>query len=255
MNAEDIARIETILGHHFHDQDLLQRAMTHASLVDSRLHSNERLEFLGDAVLGLVVCSDLFVRFPELLEGEMTKIKSTVVSRKVCAEIAASLGLASLLKMGKGMVKAHALPSSVLAAVFESLIGALYLDAGLDVTRKFLMGVLGQRIEDAARSGHQSNFKSVLQQASQQILGLTPQYLLLDEKGPDHSKCFEVCVEVGSRRFASCWGPSKKQAEQEAALLALQELGFVVRGDDGDIHVVSHQPRIAETPAAATEPA
>jgi ribonuclease-3 len=254
MLNEDIERIEQILGHQFSNHDLVRRAMTHASLVDSRLDSNERMEFLGDAVLGLVVCSHLFDRFPDLLEGEMTKIKSTVVSRRVCAEIASDLGLAMHLQMGKGMVKASALPGSVLAAVFESLIGALYLDAGIERTRELLLNMLSGRIEDAARSGHQSNFKSVLQQAAQQQFGQTPQYLLLDEKGPDHAKCFEVCVEIGARRFGSCWGPSKKQAEQEAALAALLELGLANRSGD---EIVLSQTEVAidslTVPAGETE--
>jgi ribonuclease-3 len=143
----------------------------------------------------------------------------------------------------------------VLAAVFESLIGAMYLDAGLGPTRGFLLRMLGQRIEDAARSGHQSNFKSVLQQTAQQTMGMTPQYLLLDEKGPDHSKCFEVCVEIGSRRFGSCWGPSKKQAEQEAALSALHELGFVTRSENGEIHLTPAGARLAQPQNESAEPA
>src|SRR6185436_13108894 len=100
---------------------------------------------------------------------------------------------------------------------------------------EFLLHVLRPHIERSAHSGHQDNFKSVLQQAAQQMLGLTPQYTILDEKGPDHAKCFEVAVEIGSRRFGSCWGPSKKQAEQEAALQALKELGFAAALENGAI--------------------
>ena len=237
MDLVDIERIEQVLGHRFTDHDLLNRALTHASLVDSRLQSNERLEFLGDAVLGVVVCSHLYDEYDELLEGEMTKIKSTVVSRRVCAEIASALGLDELLRLGKGMSRHAALPGSVLAAVFESLVGALYLDGGLEVARRFILRTMRPRIEEAARSGHQHIFKSVLQQTAQQILGQTPQYVVLDEKGPDHAKCFEITVEIGARRFGSCWGPSKKQAEQDAALQALKELGFAVSGDDGDIRI------------------
>ncbi|MCI0362274.1 MAG: ribonuclease III [Phycisphaerales bacterium] len=243
MDSIDIQRIEELLDHRFGDHDLLQRALTHASLVDSRLQSNERLEFLGDAVLGLVVCSYLYDRYGALLEGEMTKIKSTVVSRRVCAEIAAALGLDELLRLGKGMSKRAALPGSVLAAVFESLVGALYLDGGLEVARRFILRTMQPRIELAARSGHQSNFKSVLQQTAQQLMGLTPQYIVLDEKGPDHAKCFEVAVEIGARRFGSCWGPSKKQAEQDAALQALKELGFATSAANGDVQIVSEANR------------
>ena len=240
MISSELEHLQGLLGHTFNDPGLLERAFTHASLVENRFESNERLEFLGDAVLGLVVCSYLFEHFPDLLEGEMTKIKSTVVSRKMCAEIAASLGLEEMLRLGKGMSHHASLPSSVLAAVFEALVGALYLDAGEAVTREFILRVIRPRIERAARSGHQDNFKSVLQQASQQTLGLTPLYAILDEKGPDHAKCFEVAVEIGSRRFGSCWGPSKKQAEQEAALQALKELGFATRTDSGAILI--HRP-------------
>jgi ribonuclease III len=251
MDPIDIQSIERVLGYAFGDHQLLERAVTHASLVDSRLHSNERLEFLGDAVLGLVVCSYLYDRFPDLLEGEMTKIKSTVVSRKVCAEIASALGLAELLRLGKGMNRNQALPGSVLAAVFESLVGALYLDGGLEVARKFILLLMKPLIEAAARSGHQSNFKSVLQQTAQQELGQTPQYVVLDEKGPDHAKCFEVAVEIGARRFASCWGPSKKQAEQDAALQALVELGYVTRGNNGEVHLCRDDVEAVSTPVDA----
>ena len=237
MDLLELQRLEEILGHRFTDHALLSRAVTHASLVDSRLESNERLEFLGDSVLGLVVCSYLYEQFSDLLEGEMTKIKSTVVSRRVCAEIAASLGLEDVLRLGKGMNRHIALPSSVLAAVLESLVGALYLDGGIEVARTFILRMTKPRIESAANSGHQHNFKSVLQQSAQQVLGQTPQYIILDEQGPDHAKCFEVAVEIGARRFGSCWGPSKKQAEQDAALQALKELGYAEACTDGEIRI------------------
>jgi ribonuclease III len=246
MEATDIQRIEELLNHRFNDHEILQKAFTHASLVDSRLHSNERLEFLGDSVLGLVVCDYLFSHYGDLLEGEMTKIKSTVVSRRACAEIASSIGLDEVLRLGKGMNRNAALPGSVLAAVFESLVGALYVDGGLDVARQFILRMMKQRIEDAARSGHQHNFKSVLQQMVQQTIGVTPQYVVLDEKGPDHAKCFEVAVELGARRFGSCWGPSKKQAEQDAALQALRELGYASTSENGEIRV-SRPTQVSES--------
>lgn len=248
MDEIEIRRIEELLNHGFSDHELLSKAFTHASLVDSRLNSNERLEFLGDSVLGLIVCDYLYTHYPDLLEGEMTKIKSTVVSRRVCAEIALALGLDVSLRLGKGMNRHAALPGSVLAAVFEALVGALYLDAGLATTQEFILGLMRQRIEDAARSGHQHNFKSVLQQTIQQTIGLTPQYVVLDEKGPDHAKCFEVAVELGARRFGSCWGPSKKQAEQDAALQALRELGYVIQSEDGEIRI--NRAAIESSPTA-----
>jgi ribonuclease-3 len=237
MSPEEILKAEAMLGHTFNDHALLKRALTHASLATSRLESNERLEFLGDAVLGLVVCEHLYDMYEDLLEGEMTKIKSTVVSRRVCAKVAVEIGLDELLRLGKGMSNRAALPGSVVAAVFEALIGALYIDGGMDVARKFILDRLLPWIERAEASGHQSNFKSVLQQAAQQQMQQTPQYLVLDEKGPDHAKCFEVCVEIGARRFPSAWGPSKKEAEQEAALHALLELGLAGRSESGEVRI------------------
>ena len=237
MDSNEIRTAEELLGHQFEDKQLLVRALTHASLVDSRLQSNERLEFLGDAVLGVVVCQWLFDQYEELLEGDLTKIKSTVVSRRTCADVADELGLDELLRLGKGMSTRAALPGSVLAAVYESLIGAVFLDGGLDAARRFILKGLKPRIDRAARSGHQYNFKSVLQQTAQQVLGQTPQYVVLDEQGPDHAKCFEICVEIGARRFGSCWGPSKKQAEQQAALTALLELGFAERRENDEVRI------------------
>ncbi len=237
MDPDEIRTIERLLGHRFEDRELLAQALTHASVADSRLQSNERLEFLGDAVLGMVVCDYLYEQYEDLLEGELTKIKSSVVSRRTCAEIADELGLDAMLRLGKGLADRHALPRSVLAAVYESLIGALYIDGGLDAARDFILKGMEATIEQAAGSGHQHNFKSVLQQTAQEALRLQPQYIVLDEKGPDHAKCFEVCVEIGAKRYPSCWGASKKQAEQQAALETLLELGFARQRGDGEVRL------------------
>jgi len=238
LTDEELDRAEDVLGHRFGNRALLSRALTHASLVDARLQSNERLEFLGDAVLGMVVCEFLFEKYPDLLEGEMTKIKSTVVSRTMCAVIAERLALGDLLRLGKGMINRSTLPRSVTAAVLESVIGALYLDGGLEVARSFIVSHFGEDIHECFRSGHQSNFKSVLQQAAQQIFDQAPLYCVLDEKGPDHAKCFEICVDIGGRRFPSCWGATKKQAEQDAALAALVELELAEVAADGEVRVL-----------------
>ncbi len=238
MDPQELRAAERLLGHRFRDPQLLALALTHASLADSRLQSNERLDFLGDAVLGLVVCEHLYQTYEDLLEGELTKIKSSVVSRRTCAEIAQELGLDELLRLGKGLADRGGLPKSVLAAVFESLIGALLVDGGIEVARAFILKGMREIIERAAGSGHQYNFKSVLQQAAQEAMGQPPQYVVLDEKGPDHAKCFEVAVEIGARRFTSCWGSSKKQAEQQAALEAMLELRLAERGDDGEVRLL-----------------
>lgn len=238
-----LEQCESIIGHRFADRSLLAVALTHASIASARVVSNERLEFLGDAVLGMVVCDDLYHRFPTALEGEMTKIKSAVVSRRMCAKIAGELGLDRLLNLGKGMKTRSAIPSSLSAAVLESVIGALYLDAGLDRARAFLLPLIRPHIDAAAQSGHQQNFKSVLQQHAQQHMDAQPVYLLLDENGPDHAKAFQVCVEVAGVRYPTCWANSKKQAEQLAALAALTELGLVEhRGGDVVVRQDTHGP-------------
>jgi len=243
MDRDTIEALEEVLGRQFRDHELLERALRHASIADTRADSNERLEFLGDAVLGMVVCEHLYEKFPQMLEGDMTKIKSVAVSRRTCAKIARKMGLDNFLLLGKGMLGAQPLPSSLSAAVLESIIGAIYLDAGgpsggLEAVREFLMPHIELIVSRAEESGHQQNFKSVLQQYAQDCYEATPTYVLLDEKGPDHAKCFEVCVQIGATRFPSSWGQSKKQAEQTAALNALEELGLIVVSDDGEVIIV-----------------
>jgi ribonuclease-3 len=229
--------ISDIIGYEFQDQTLIDEALTHASSADDRLRSNERMEFLGDAVLGYVVCSYIYRNFSDLMEGELTKIKSAVVSRKTCAIISQQLGLGDLLNLGKGMSGRPALPDSVWAAVFESVIGAIYLDGGIEPAERFILKNVLPFIDGMAECSHQDNFKSVLQHYAQKQLPSNPAYILLDEKGPDHAKAFEVCVEIDTRRFPSAWAMSKKQAEQDAALLALRELGVIDVDDDGAVRM------------------
>ena len=225
---ETLQGVQEAIGYQFRDPELLTEALTHASIADSRLNSNERLEFVGDAILGMVVCQALYQQFPDYLEGELTKIKSAVVSRRTCAVIADELGLPKYLFLGKGMSGRAQLPSSLAAAVFEALIAALYVDSGdIKVARKFILDSISKHIQQAAESEHQRNFKSQLQQYAQKVLAATPIYDLLDEKGPDNSKCFEVAVLIQGRRYNGAWGPSKKEAEQKAAYLALRELKAV----------------------------
>lgn len=235
VSPETRQRAEKILGHTFANPDLLKEALTHASIADNRLNSNERMEFLGDAVLDLIICEALFKKFPEYLEGDLTKIKSAVVSRKTCAEVSIETGLIELLIIGKGIASRDALPSSLAAAVYESIVAAIYLDGGFEVVKQYVLRTMSPKIESIASNTHQQNYKAVLQQHAQKAMGATPVYELLDEKGPDHSKCFEVCVVVDGRRFSSAWGPNKKMAEQKAALLALEELGIFDAKDSGQM--------------------
>src|SRR5437899_1968217 len=134
VNSTDVLEeCQNALGYRFQSPELLKSALTHASSADTRVASNERMEFLGDAILGLVVCERLFRHFPEYLEGDLTKIKSVVVSRRTCAHISRQLNLGEFVFMGKGMSASYAaVPTSVLADLFESLIAAIYLDGGLE---------------------------------------------------------------------------------------------------------------------------
>jgi ribonuclease-3 len=238
VDDHSMRSVEEALGYTFTDRDLLRESLTHASGAPTREESNERLEFLGDAVLGMVICEHLFRTHPMALEGELTKIKSAVVSRRVCTKVARDLGVTPFLDLGKGMQNGAEIPASLSAALIESLIGAVYMDAGYDRARDFVLEHFAPYAERAARSGHQSNFKSVLQHYVQDTFQATPAYVLLDEKGPDHAKCFEVCVQIGADRYESSWGASKKQAEQQAALNALHGLGLIETADDGEIRLV-----------------
>jgi ribonuclease-3 len=243
MDPDDlVSRCQAILSYRFSNHELLKEALTHASIADDRRLSNERLEFLGDSVLGLVVCHRLYDLFPDYLEGDLTKLKSAVVSRNTCAAVANALGLTDLIFVGKGMLGRKAggngadspgsgadMPSSLAAGVLESIIAAIYIDGGFEAASRFILTHMEPYIHQFAATTHQQNFKSLLQQHAQKVMAATPLYELLDEKGPDHSKCFEVRVVIGGRAFGSAWGPAKKQAEQKAAQNALEELGVLAR--------------------------
>ncbi len=231
-----LADCERRLGYPFRDRALLRAALTHSSSAVTRKDSNERLEFLGDAVLGLVICHTLFERLPDAQEGELTKIKSAVVSRRVCAKISLELRLTDVMELGQGMEPGVHLPRSLAAAVLESVVAAIYLDGGLEPARAFILREFGAEIDRTTDSEHQYNYKAQLQQHAQRHLNATPHYELLDEKGPDHAKCFEVAVSIGPRNFPGAWGPNKKEAEQKAALIALRSLGALPddEGDDED---------------------
>jgi ribonuclease-3 len=222
--AEILEECQQAIGYRFRQPDLLRSALTHASGANTRLASNERMEFLGDAVLGLITCEQLYLRFPDDQEGDLTKVKSVVVSRRTCARFSRALNLGDFLFLGRGMHQQTVVPSSMLADVYESLVAAIYLDGGLEAARTFILKHLGPEIEQVAEGAHGGNFKSLLQQVAQREFNATPQYLLLDEKGPDHSKCFKIAAVIGRHTYAGAWGRNKKEAEQKAAMNALAQI-------------------------------
>jgi ribonuclease-3 len=222
--AEILEECQKAIGYQFKQPELLRAALTHTSGANTRSASNERLEFLGDAVLGLITCEQLYLRFPDYQEGDMTKVKSVVVSRRTCARISKLLHLGDYLFLGKGMNQHRVVPPSLQADVFESLVAAIYLDGGLEVTKDFVLRYIGPEIEREAEGAQGGNYKSQLQQVAQREFSATPQYHLLDEKGPDHSKCFKISAVLGRHHYAAAWGRNKKEAEQKAAMNALAEI-------------------------------
>ncbi len=220
---EQLRRCEEILSYDFQDQALLEQCCTHASLAVTRLESNERLEFLGDAILGAVVSEELYQRYPELPEGDLTRMKSTLVSRETCARVTRRIGLDEVVRLGKGVRTQRKVPASILAAIYESVIGGVYLDGGFIAAKEMILDTLAEEFHSVEEEAAQ-NFKSRLQQLAQKEFGDTPGYKLLDEQGPDHSKCFKIAAALGDKNFAAAWGASKKQAEQRAAENALAEL-------------------------------
>ena len=236
MPAEptNLEQCQQAIDYHFGDQDLLVAALRHSSASNQRTDSNERLEFLGDAVLGIVICEELYRRFPDYLEGDLTIIKSAVVSGRSCMRVARELGLEDFLSVGKGISTRQEVPDSLIAAMLEAIIGAIYLDGGLEKARDFILRHFEPLIQLADSDRYHLDYKSMLQQHAQSELGNGPTYELLDEKGPDHAKAFEIgvslVIEGRTRRFRPAWGISKKEAEQKAARQALEELGVLKEG-------------------------
>lgn len=222
--AEILEECQQAIGYRFRQPELLRAALTHTSGANTRGASNERLEFLGDSVLGLVCCEQLYLKFPEYHEGDMTKVKSLVVSRRSCAHISRLLGLGQFLFTGKGMGGREELPANILADVYESLVAGIYLDGGLESAKAFILRYLAPIIDRVAEAAHAGNFKSMLQQVAQKQFGDTPRYHVLDEQGPDHNKCFKVGAEIGQHYYMAAWGRNKKEAELKAAMNALAQI-------------------------------
>jgi ribonuclease-3 len=232
MDKQVLHQIEQIIGYTFTNKKLLAKAFSHSSAVSNRLESNERLEFLGDAILGIIICQELFEQYQDYLEGDLTKMKSALVSRQTCSKVAKQLQLQKYLQVGKGMLSNRGLPLSLAAGVLEALIAAIYIDGGIDKAREFIIQNFQQPIEELDSEEAHGNYKSMLQQYAQEHYSTAPVYILLDEKGPDHHKCFESEAVLNGRHFLSAWGASKKVAEQKAAYNALIELGIIKENND-----------------------
>ncbi len=225
----NIASIEEKLGYAFEDQSLLILAFTHRSFVNEAKGivegHNERLEFLGDAVLGLVLSDYLYHRFPEAPEGDLSQMRSRLVDANSCARYLQKLGLEEAIILGKGeRLGEGKAKTSIQSDVFEALIAALYLDGGLVIVKSFFLCHFEADIEEVAGSPAR-NYKAELQDFSQKKFQKAPEYAVIQETGPDHAKMFHVRVLVNGDAMGVGMGASKKQAEQGAAFAALAKLG------------------------------
>jgi ribonuclease-3 len=225
----DIRKLQKILGVGFSEPALLEQALVHSSYSNenpgSAVSHNERLEFLGDAVLGLVVAEKLYRDFPALSEGEMTKLRAFLVRRDTLAHVARNIGLGDFLYMGKGEESSGGRNRVAnLAGAMEAVIAAVYLDGGMAAADRAVNALLDTEWEKITSHGFTVDYKSRLQEITQSRYQVTPVYRLLSEAGPDHDKRFVVEVLVNSRSFGSGTGKSKKLAETEAARLALEKI-------------------------------
>jgi ribonuclease III len=225
----DLSLLQLKLGSSFNDPYLLELALMHSSYINENpgiaSASNERLEFLGDAVLGLVIAEKLYKDFPDSNEGELTRLRSALVRRETLARMAEVIDLGDYLYLGIGeeACGGRNKPAN-LAGAFESLIAAIYLDRGLGTTRSFILKLLGPEIDKQADYGAENDYKSQLQEIIQARQQITPSYHLIGAVGPDHDKQFTAEVRMGDTVLGTGTGKSKKAAEMEAARLALENL-------------------------------
>jgi ribonuclease III len=216
------AALEIRIGYTFRDRSFLERALSHRSWCaeNGGNESNERLEFLGDSVLGLVVTNDVFRRFPQLPEGQLSEVRAGVVNARALADVAGEISLGECLLLGKGEAGGGGrTKQSILADALEALIAAVYLDGGLDAANRFVLEHLGNRIAEAATGPGGRDYKTRLQElAAQRTLG-RPRYVVRDE-GPDHAKRFFAIAMLDGTESGAGEGNSKKEAEQAAAWIA-----------------------------------
>ena len=222
------AELEARLGHTFRDPVLCETAMTHTSWLNEASQpersDNERLEFLGDAVLDLVVSDVLMRRFPDRREGDLSRARAALVSETALAQVALAIDLGRYIQLGKGEERTGGRTRpSILANTLEALMGAIYVDAGFDVVAVVAARLFEDRVEDVDRHAR-SDYKSRLQERAQALWQTAPVYEVVAEEGPDHDKRFEVALSLAGRPYGRAVGRSKKEAEQGAAAAALEAL-------------------------------
>jgi ribonuclease-3 len=231
MQETDLKKFENKINVHFNDKSLLLRAFTHRSYLNEHpkknIKNNERLEFLGDAVLELAVTDHLFLTYPDRPEGELTAIRAALVNTLSISAAANELGAEVFLRLSKGEAKDTGRGRRfILANTYEAIIGAIYIDQGYGLAAKFIENTLLHNVNDIVENERWRDAKSVFQEQAQKHASVTPTYEIIDENGPDHDKVFTVGVFLDNQQIATGTGKSKQEAESVAAEVALEEKGW-----------------------------
>jgi len=225
----NLAVLQKVIGVSFNDLSFLEQALVHSSYINENPGvapaSNERLEFFGDAILDFIVAEKLYQDFPDLTEGEMTKLRSVLVRRDTLARVASAIKLGNYLYLGRGEENSGGRhKGSNLSGAFEALLGAVFLDQGLAITRDVILKLLDKELRKITSQGRVVDYKSQLQELAQSRYQLTPAYRLVKEAGPDHDKRFTVEVKAGEIVLGKGFGKNKRTAETAAAHSALKQL-------------------------------
>ena len=228
MIAGNREQLQTLIGYHFSDTALLAEALTHRSYANeqrTRCADNERLEFLGDAILGLVIAEALYSGDPQRPEGELSRLRAELVNAGTLAQLARQIGLGASLYLGRGEVKAGGNDKeNILADAFEALLGAIYLEGGISAVRPVILQLFAQAVIEKAKQQGNSDYKSQLQEHLQALQQAPPEYVLITTEGPEHDRAFVVEARIPGRVLGVGRGRSKKEAEQVAAGAALTML-------------------------------
>ena len=225
----ELKELQQAMGVRFRRLALLEQALSHSSFVnempDQRPPHNEKLEFLGDAVLELVVSDELFHSYPSYYEGELTKLRAAIVRKTTLAKVAKKIGIGPYIRLGKGEeLGGGRKRNSLLADTMEALIGAIYLDSGLEAARRFVVRHFGEEVIRLDKDHHKMDYKSILQEITQSRFQTLPRYTVLSESGPPHDRIYEVSLTIGNEPYGVGTGRNKKEAQQSAARVALRKL-------------------------------
>ena len=226
---KELAKVQRELRVKFRRTDLLEEALSHSSFVneltDEKLPHNEKLEFLGDAVLELIVSHELYTDYPEYCEGELTKLRAAIVRKTTLAKVAKQIDIGPYIRLGKGEEQGGGRKrNALLADAMEAIIGALFLDGGLDKARKFILDHFADEIERLDHDHHKMDYKSILQEITQSRFQTLPRYAVISETGPPHDRIYEISLTIAKEPYGIGKGRNKKDAQQKAARAALIKL-------------------------------